>query len=228
MAGVSLHHVNGTHLAVASWAPRQEINSPVLLLPGRGSTFADWHAIALDLSQDRMVHAVDLRGHGESEWPGKYSIDLMAADVLDLLPRLGEQIDLVGHSLGGIVACQVLASGAVEPRKLVLEDVGLLHPRTPAIPLRPDGELDFDWPVVEQIGPEIDEPRPGWPDTLARITVPTLAIGGGISSPLPQEHVAELVALVQDGHLATIDAGHCIHAAKPREFIRAVRTFLDT
>ena len=76
--------------------------------------------------------------------------------------------------------------------------------------------------------PEIDDPAAHWPDTLARIAVPTLAIGGGAESFLPQEHVAELVGLVQRGSHVTIDAGHRIHASRPDEFVRAVRAFLDT
>lgn len=227
MVEITRHHVNGTCLAVVSWSPRREIHPPVLLLPGTGATAADWDAVATDMSQDRTVHALDLRGHGRSEWPGTYSIDLMAADLLDLMPKLGAQLDLVGHSLGGVVACLAVASGASEPRRLVLEDVGLLRPRAPATPTRPEGDLGFDWAMVEQIRPEIDEPRPDWPDTLARIAAPTLAVGGGPSSFVPQAHVAELVALVQHGHLITIDAGHSVHAAEPAEFIREVRAFLD-
>ena len=109
----------------------------------------------------------------------------------------------------------------------MIEDVGLPHPRPPATPARPEGDLDFDWAVVEQVRPEIDQPAAHWPETLARIDVPTLAISGGPQSFLPQEHVAELVALVQRGRHVTIDAGHSIHASKPEEFLAAVRAFLD-
>jgi pimeloyl-ACP methyl ester carboxylesterase len=109
----------------------------------------------------------------------------------------------------------------------VIEDVGLPHPRPPATPARPEGDLDFDWAVVERVRPELDEPAVHWPETLARIDVPTLAISGGPQSFLPREHVAELVALVQWGRHVTIDAGHSIHASKPEEFLAAVRAFLD-
>lgn len=227
MVEVTRHRVNGISLAVHSRSPQQSLHPPAVLLPGTGSAATDWDAVATDLSRDRTVHALDLRGHGQSEWPGRYSIDLMADDLVELLPRLGAQVDLVGHSLGGLVACRAIAFGIPTPRRLVLEDVGLPHPRDPATPARPDGDIDFHWAVVEQVRPEIDEPAAHWPGTLARIGVPTLAIGGGARSFLPQEHVAELVALVQRGSVMTIDAGHCIHASKPAEFIEAVRAFLD-
>ncbi|MGH3502947.1 MAG: alpha/beta fold hydrolase [Nocardioidaceae bacterium] len=227
MVQVTCHEINGISLTVQSRSPSQEIYPPVVLLPGTAATATDWDKVVADLSWDRRAHAVDLRGHGHSQWPGVYSIDLMAADLAALLPGLGAQVDLIGHSLGGLVACRTIAAGAPEPRKLVLEDVGLLHPRTPATPARPEGDLGFDWAMVEQVRPEIDNPAPHWRDTLAQIAIPTLAIGGGPASFLPQEHVAELVSLVQRGRQVTIDAGHCIHAAKPAQFLDAVHDFLD-
>lgn len=175
----------------------------------------------------RTVHAVDLRGHGESGRPGTYFIELMAADVESLLPHLGEELDLVGHSLGGLVACRVASRGTAV-RNLVLEDVGLLRPRRPSLPSRPRGDLAFDWSMVEQVRPEIDVPGSDWADVLRRITAPVLAIGGGPRSLVPQEWVTDLVCTVPSGALATIDAGHEIHATRPTEFLAAVRGFLDT
>lgn len=200
----------------------------MVLLPATGATVADWDMVAEELGRDRTVHAVDLRGHGCSEWPGTYSIDLMAEDLRELLPRLGAQVDLIGHSLGGLVACRAVARDAAVVRRLVLEDVGVPHPRAPVLPDRPDGELEFDWAVVEQVRPEIDQPAASWPATLAALSVPTLVISGGPNSFVPQEHVIELVALAQRGQFATIEAGHCIHATKPDQFVRTVRAFLDS
>lgn len=229
MSELTRHRVNGISLAVMSRTSARPRRPAVVLLPATGATAADWDLIAEELSRDRTVHGVDLRGHGASEWPGRYSIDLMAHDLRELLPTLGAgaQVDLIGHSLGGLVACRAVAGDAAVVRRLVLEDVGVPHPRASVVPDRPDGELEFDWAVVEQVRPEIDQPSVHWSGTLAGLTVPTLAISGGPSSFLPQEHVIELVALAQRGSLATIDAGHCIHATKPGEFVRTVRTFLD-
>jgi pimeloyl-ACP methyl ester carboxylesterase len=52
-------------------------------------------------------------------------------------------------------------------------------------------------------------------------------IAGGPSSPVPQEHVAELVRILTDGRLVTVDAGHLVHAARPDEFTHHLLTFLD-
>ena len=80
----------------------------------------------------------------------------------------------------------------------------------------PEGALPFDWRVVEQVRPEIDDPDPRWRDVVARIAAPTLVIGGGPSSSVPQDHVAELVGAVPDGRLVTVDAGHLVHATQTR------------
>lgn len=228
MIEVRRHVVNGITLEVTSRAPARPAHPAVVLLPATGATAADWQVIATDLGQDRAVHAIDLRGHGASDRADRYSIDLMADDIVQLLPRLAPEVDLIGHSLGGLVACRALAVGVPTARRLVLEDVGVLHARPPATPARPVGELDFDWAVVEQVRPEIDEPAPHWSDTFARITLPTLTISGGPRSFVPPEHVAQLAAKIPQGSHVTVDAGHTIHASEPEKFLRLVHAFLDS
>lgn len=215
----------GAELSVLVWDAESGAQPPVVLLHGTGLTAEDWSEVAADLSRDRTVHAVDLRGHGGSAWPGTYSVELMTADVLALLGSAGEEVDLVGHSLGGLVACRV-AARSPHVRRLVLEDVGLLRPRMPAAPVRPEGHLAFDWAVVEQVRPEVDTPAADWPEVLAGIAVPVLAVSGGPSSFVPQEWVDDLVGVVPRATSVTIDAGHEVHAARPREFLAAVRGFL--
>lgn len=219
----------GVTLAVRSWPCRAAAWPPVVLLPGTGATAGEWDAIASQLRADRTVFAVDLRGHGDSSWPGTYAISLMAGDVTGLLAMLpAGEVDLVGHSLGGLVACQVAASEKARVRRLVLEDTGMPHPRPPQAPDRPAGPLAFDWAVVEQIRPEIDEPDSRWPQVMAAIHVPTLVIGGGTSSFVPQEHIEELARAVAHGTHVTIDAGHLVHATKPRAFLAELTAFLNS
>lgn len=142
------------------------------------------------------------------------------------LASLDEPVDLVGHSLGGLVAARVAALHPGLVHRLVLEDVGLPRSRPPAPPTRPEGVLPFDWRVVEQVRPEIDDPDPRWADVVAGIAAPTLVIAGGPSSPVPHDHVAELVALVPDGRLVTLDTGHLVHDTRPDEFTHHLLAFL--
>ncbi|MET4079115.1 alpha/beta fold hydrolase [Janibacter sp. UYMM211] len=225
MAHKSAYRVGEVEISVVRRGEPGDLPS-LVLLPGTGLTAEDWAVVADDLARDRVVHAVDLRGHGRSGRPGRYSVDLMADDVRGLVTWLGAPVDLVGHSLGGLVACRVAAAAPGLVRGLVLEDVGLLRPREPAPPQRPDGELDLDWRVVEQVRPEIDSPAAHWPATLAAITAPTLVIGGGPRSFVPQDSITELVDLLPDGRVTTLDTGHEVHAARPVEVADLVRAFL--
>ena len=207
---------------------------PAVLLPGTGLTAGSWDAVGGSLAATRRVVAVDLRGHGASAWPGVYSIAVMSQDVaallgeLEVLDLLGTgRVDLVGHSLGGLVALRVAAAHPDRVRRLVLEDVGMPHPRRPSAPARPEGELDFDWRVVEQVRPEVDDPDPSWPRVVTSVVAPTLVVAGGPSSFVPAEHVAELVAALPDGRSVTLDTGHEVHHVDPDGFVREVRAFLD-
>lgn len=200
---------------------------PLVLLHGLGAGAADWDAIVPAVARRHHVHALDLRGHGDSDWPGDYSLELMRDDVLGLLDALGlERVDLVGHSLGGVVAYLVAAERPGSVGRLVLEDVPLPRPRVPTPPTRPDGPLAFDWEMVLALRKQLDTPPVEWLDQLRAITAQTLVIAGGPDSHIPQDGVAELARTVRNGRLVTIPAGHLVHATAPDAFLTAVLDFL--
>jgi peroxiredoxin len=72
------------------------------------------------------VYRVDLRGHGDSDWPddGDYGPEAFAGDVYEIATAMPEPPVLVGASLGGI-ASMVAIGTHEEPvaRALVLVDV---------------------------------------------------------------------------------------------------------
>ena len=224
----SEYTVNGVTLVVRVWPAAQPSQPSVVLLPATAETAEDWDHVASVLHPTRTVYAVNLRGHGDSDWPGVYSIGALAADVASILQQLDDgPLDLVGHSLGGLVASLVAAANPELVSRLVLEDVGVPHPRPPAPPSRPEGVLPFDWRLVEQVRPEIDDPDPQWGQTFSKIAAPTLVIAGGTSSPVPKQHIVELTDTIAEGRHVTIDAGHLVHASKPHQFTRCLLEFLD-
>lgn len=93
---------------------------------GAKEDFADF----LDGFADRGWHVVapDLRGHGASEAPEDeeaYSLEEMAADLLALADALGwDTFDLLGHSMGGMVAQILVLQAPERVRSLVLMDTG--------------------------------------------------------------------------------------------------------
>ncbi|WP_167002465.1 alpha/beta fold hydrolase [Mumia sp. ZJ430] len=203
------------------------MRTPVVLLPALGETRDDWTEIAPTLAQDHDVHALDLRGHGQAAWEPPYTFARMRDDVIRTLDDLGlDELDLVGHSLGGAVACHVAAAQPDRIRRLVLEDVGALRPRVPQSPDRPPGPLLFDWDMVLSVRRQLDSPDPTWRDDLALIAAPTLVLAGGPDSPVPDETIDELVNRVPDARRVTIPVGHLIHRAAPQAWLDAVVPFL--
>jgi pimeloyl-ACP methyl ester carboxylesterase len=101
--------------------------SPVLFLHGAGQTRHAWGAAAETLAgAGWYTIALDLRGHGDSDWPDAdgYTVDAFAGDVLAVIDALGEPPAVVGASLGGLAA--LAAQGATTRqlfRALVLVDV---------------------------------------------------------------------------------------------------------
>jgi pimeloyl-ACP methyl ester carboxylesterase len=99
--------------------------APVLLLHGGGQTRHAWRGTAASLNeQGWSTVAVDLRGHGHSDWSpdGEYGLETFVADVSDLTEALDAPPVLVGASLGGLSSMLAVAGGA-RATALVLVDV---------------------------------------------------------------------------------------------------------
>ena len=123
---------------------------PMVLLHALGENSTDWAGVTGPLAASFRVFALDLRGHGDSDWPGTYSFQLMRDDVIGALDGLG----------------------------------------------------------------------------LNRITAPTLLIGGGEASHIPQDKLTAVAARIPGCQLVTIPAGHHVHTSRPAEFTRAVLGWL--
>lgn len=95
---------------------------PVLLLHGLGSAGADWLLQFEPLvAAGYRVLAPDLRGFGESSWPGRTSVGEMAGDVAGFLRDLdAAPAHVVGISMGGTVALELALDHADLVRRLVL------------------------------------------------------------------------------------------------------------
>lgn len=96
--------------------------APVVLVHGLGCSGAVWATAAERLRPERRTVTVELRGHGASDRTyGSLTVEDLAADVARVLGHLDVgPADVVGHSMGGMVA-QHLALGWPETvRRLVL------------------------------------------------------------------------------------------------------------
>ena len=77
---------------------------------------------------------------------------------------------------------------------------------------RPDGDLPYDWAVVPAVCAQLSRPDPAWWSELHAITCPALIVGGGSTSPVPQNLLAKMAEVLPDATLVTIEgAGHRVH-----------------
>lgn len=119
-------------LAGISWpAQRPQAGAtPILMLHGWLDNAMSFIRVAPELSKHTDVHGIDLAGHGYSghrpEGYGYWLMDYVGdlAELIDShwLARGQEQVDLVGHSLGGIVCALYAAAFPERVRRLVMID----------------------------------------------------------------------------------------------------------
>ncbi|MDA8435279.1 MAG: alpha/beta hydrolase [Actinomycetales bacterium] len=98
----------------------------VLFLHGGGQTRHAWGGGARLLAEAGWTAvAVDLRGHGDSDWAsdGRYDLAAYASDVRAVCAELGGDVVLVGASLGGMTALTLAAEPGGLVRALVLVDI---------------------------------------------------------------------------------------------------------
>lgn len=100
---------------------------PILFLHGGGLNAHTFDLVALALRTDFRCLALDLRGHGDSEWDPvmDYRIETHAADVSAFVDHLGlRDLVLVGMSLGGLNAIWYARERPQALAALVLIDIG--------------------------------------------------------------------------------------------------------
>lgn len=85
---------------------------PVLLIHGlAGSSLGEWYQIGQKLATERRVIMIDHRNHGLApQATGRYEVEDVADDIAGVLDAIDVgAVDVVGYSMGGIIA-QALAS----------------------------------------------------------------------------------------------------------------------
>ena len=109
----------------------------ILFIHGLGSAADRWMHIPETLSSDFHCIAIDLPGFGESDklLNTDYTIDYFRDFIVSFLDKLSislEQTCIVGHSLGGYIASEiVLQNGAKE--LVLIDSSGMLEHTTPVL-----------------------------------------------------------------------------------------------
>lgn len=105
-----------------------------LLIHGFGDGAFVWNAFAAALAPMFRSFAVDLRGHGESDWdPGaQYHMTTHIADLLHVIDSLELQpLVVVGHSLGAALAVRLANAMCGRVTDLIVVDYGPDIPEQP-------------------------------------------------------------------------------------------------
>lgn len=131
-AALAVSSSDSLRLHARDYGPRHNDHLPVVCLPGLTRNAADFHELAVALSQHpgspRRVLALDFRGRGRSAWDRdwhRYDVRIEAADTLQVLTAAGiEEAVFIGTSRGGIVAMALAALRPAAIRGVVLNDIG--------------------------------------------------------------------------------------------------------
>jgi pimeloyl-ACP methyl ester carboxylesterase len=97
---------------------------PLIIIHGLFGSADNWRSMAKYFSRFYRVVSVDLRNHGRSPHSDEQNFTIMAGDIHQLCEDLGlDQVNILGHSLGGKVAMKFAAMYPDMVAKLVVVDI---------------------------------------------------------------------------------------------------------
>lgn len=119
---IGLHH--GLTYHVLEWAGPADVTTTYVLVHGFLDFAYGWHEVAALLAEHHHVIALDLRGHGDSDWIGAggyYHFLDYVADLDEVIARLArQQVVVVGHSMGGSIAAYWAGTRPTRPAAIAL------------------------------------------------------------------------------------------------------------
>lgn len=125
-------HTNDMTLAAQAWG--DERNPKILALHGWLDNAGSFAALAKLLADKFYIVALDLPGHGLSDHTPHelYEFNEMVKEVVQVLDALAwQQCIIVGHSLGGAIACEIAAQFPARVTRLVcIDSLGILSEET--------------------------------------------------------------------------------------------------
>jgi pimeloyl-ACP methyl ester carboxylesterase len=128
--------LDGLRIHYTEWG--QPTAPPVVMLHGLNVQCHTWDPFARELADRHHVIAMDMRGHGDSDWARSgYRVRSMARDVHGLIDALGiGPVQLVGHSAGVRVAIAVAGEKPETVSRLAISDAGPANSPSGAVAMR--------------------------------------------------------------------------------------------
>jgi pimeloyl-ACP methyl ester carboxylesterase len=126
---------DGTRISYA----RSGTGAPLVLVHGTLSSHAGWAPVLPALEQHFTVYALDRRGYGESGDTEPYAIAREFEDIAALADSIGGEVNLLGHSFGGLCVLEA-ALLTTSLRRLIVYEPSPIP--TPGVPLYPEGIIE--------------------------------------------------------------------------------------
>ncbi len=96
----------------------------IIIVHGLYGASDNWQSVASELSQNFRVLLPDLRNHGQSPHSDIHTYQAMADDLLQFIKdKVGEELILVGHSMGGKVVMRLALNNPEVVRKMLIIDI---------------------------------------------------------------------------------------------------------
>jgi len=98
---------------------------PLIILHGLYGLSDNWHTIAKEFCEQRLVIVPDLRNHGNSPWHPAMNYELMAKDIYKIMQEKYSEksFDIIGHSMGGKIAMKMNTLFNNKIDKMIIVDV---------------------------------------------------------------------------------------------------------
>lgn len=98
---------------------------PLIIIHGLFGMLDNWQTLGKKWAENYQVVLVDLRNHGHSPWDDEHTYQLMMEDLEELADDLFlEDINIIGHSMGGKLAMKFAQQFPALMNKLVVADIG--------------------------------------------------------------------------------------------------------
>ena len=189
-------------------------NQPFIMLHGIARTAHSFDHIAPHFAADYRVLAVDLRGHGDSDWhpDGAYLVEDYVTDIEALVDQLQlRDIVILGNSTGGRVA-QVFAGLHSElVSRLIVEDVG---------PERPNN-------ISDNFARRVEAEADGWASEDELFAQLRADGGGGVSDALLRTRADHGTREREDGRVVWKRDPNLVMGFVPTELWRFIEEIAD-
>jgi flavin reductase (DIM6/NTAB) family NADH-FMN oxidoreductase RutF/pimeloyl-ACP methyl ester carboxylesterase len=211
----------------------------IILLHGAGQTRQVWEDVAIALHQaGRHVINIDLRGHGQSEWPedGRYDFDAFVEDLRAVLAQMRTRPVVVAATLAGWIATAALAEdAAMLAAGLVLVDLPTTADpaaaRATADKLRGAatasvGSADYDVRMLDRF--DIAGVLDRVVEAAAKVNIPVLFVRGALSDLDSNESAAAFVRALPDAEAVEVEeSGLLINTERTESFNGLLLDFLE-